>query len=259
MNIGKNPHFIVTRPKHQEKDLVSKITKAIGDKNIASVSHLPLIAISSYNQDTSSLDSYYQGVIFISSNSVNFLKRLLSEHQWQSLLSNPLYAIGQQTAKQLQLERDALTELAIAKVKYPNRMDSEGLLSIIPLDSLAGQNWLIVKGIGGRQKLKQELVNAGAKVQEKDVYQRKLPSLEIQRDIATQSKSDPIWLITSLQALTNLQRILQNQTQNCRIIVSSDRIANHANKLGFQLIAQSEGATDDQLLATVQNIIQNPA
>ena len=52
------------------------------------------------------------------------------------------------------------------------------------------QSWLIVKGLGGRDKIKQGLVSAGAKVTELAVYQRKLPDLLAQKQIAIQNMNE---------------------------------------------------------------------
>ena len=259
MSALKPLHFIVTRPNHQQQNLIDGLSNLSINQDAIQISHFPLIQITDYNENRITLKPRYDGVIFISSNAVNYCKGLLTPEQWENLLRNPLYAVGEQTATHVSDQRELLEIKSSKPVIYPTQMDSEGLLSVLPLKAIAQQSWLIVKGLGGRKKLKQVLCKSGAQIEELDVYQRKLPDLSIQKNIFSVAKTNPIWLITSQQALVNLWRILEKRTQNCRIIVSSDRIAAKAVKLGFSLVARSNGATDSQLILTVQNLIQNPA
>lgn len=272
-----NPlHIIVSRPHGQGGNLVALLNQLSDKAEQLTVSACPLIAISGYfdinwqNSEQDSLPaseathepvdfSKFDGVIFVSRNAAENAKTRLSTENWQQLIKCPLYAVGKHTAETLETCIENVNNSA--QIKYPQQMNSEGLLQMSELNNIEGQQWLLVKGLGGREKLKTGLQNSGARVAELDVYERKLPDLEAQKRIAsynqmTPDQAPPIWLISSLQALRNLWRILNKTPHNCRVIVSSDRIATEANKLEFKVIDQSKGATDQQLVACVKQYIQ---
>jgi len=263
MNKSSPSHFIVTRPINRATDLVKRLKELSSNDHPLQIDHCPLITIADYVEDVPPALSAFDGVIFISGNAVDQARKQLNSHDWANLLHNPLYAIGQQTAAILQFDVDQLTEDEISNPKtlqpvhFPQQMNSEGLLSMPQLKDIAGQSWLIIKGLGGRDKLKTGLEAAGVKVTELAVYQRKLPDLLAQKQIASYNQLSPYWLVTSSQALNNLWRILECKPNGCRIIVSSDRIASEAEKLGFSVVAQSFDATDQQLVECVKNFIWN--
>ena len=109
--------------------------------------------------------------------------------------------------------------------------------------------------VGGRKLISESLIQRGAKVTELDVYQRKLPDYATQKAIRTAQKLDPLWIISSAEALTNLHRILglaENPLHQTRVIVSSERLKNIAQQKGFVIFAQSAGASHIQLVQCVK-------
>ncbi len=256
---NSNPtHFVVTRPINRATQLVQLLSAISPVDDQIHISECPLIRISDHSGVIPDNLSQFDGAIFISGNAVDQSKRLLNDKQWKELLSVPLYAIGQQTANILQGDVDCLSstsENSPLAVRYPQQMNSEGLLSMSDFSELSNKSWLIVKGVGGREKLRKGLETGGATVTELHVYQRKLPDLVAQRQIASYNQSNPVWLVTSLQALNNLWRILEHKIHSCRLIVSSDRIANEATKMGFKVVAQAKDATDKQLVESVKQFI----
>jgi len=259
--------IIISRPNTRVDGLVAQLNELSTQNLPLKIITCPLIDIADYF-DWQEVEpkvepvnfANFDGVIFISGNAVKHAQARLSEENWTQLIKSPLYAIGQQTADVLQSSFEQMTNKPI--VKHPQQMNSEGLLKMPELINTQGQQWLIVKGLGGREKLKIGLQQAGAKVAELHVYQRKLPGLMAQKQIAsynqlTPDQTAPIWLITSLQALNNLWRVLNKDSKNCQVIVSSDRIANEANKKGFKIVAQSIDATDKQLASCVKQFIQD--
>ena len=261
MNKSNSIHFIVTRPINRATNLVARLSELSTENQPLQIDHCPLIIIADYSEKAVPDLGAFHGVIFISGNAVDQARKQLNGHDWQLLLQNSLFAIGQQTAEVLQADVDEFSDNRVLKerhtVAFPQQMNSEGLLMMPQFKSISGQSWLIVKGLGGREKLKNGLEAAGAIVTELVVYQRKLPDLIAQRQIASYNQSNPFWLVTSLQALNNLWRVLKLQSNFCRIIVCSDRIAVEAIKLGFKVVAQSFDATDQQLVKCVKNFIRN--
>jgi uroporphyrinogen-III synthase len=274
MTSAETIHVMTTRPNNRATNLVEAINRLCPDNLVIKAHHTPLIEITEYydqaffeqvarNATTSQNDSIaFDGVIFISGNAVDWAQRSLAASLWQSILTCPLYAIGEQTASVLQTEIDKLVTNSQRlktdnQVIYPQQMNSEGLLSLPELQSVTGQQWLIVKGKGGRDRLKTGLQAGGASVTELSVYQRQLPNASAQQQIAKRQALKPIWLISSIQALENLCQILNHQVQDCRIIISSDRIAEQASQMGFSVIAQAADASDKQLLQTLKTYIGN--
>jgi len=267
-------HFIVTRPNNRADRLVEQLRSLSTLNRPLHATNCPLISIADYfDLDWHNLESIelskFNGVVFISGNAIENAKIKLSFDNWLKLIQSPLYTVGRQSADVL---RSALNETSsenngsdqttvLTPIKFPQKMNSEGLLAMPELTNIGGQLWLIVKGLGGRETLKTGLQERGAKVLELNVYQRKLPDLVAQKQITsynqlTPCRPAPFWLITSLQALDNLWRILKQNPENCQVIVSSDRIAENAVEKGFKVVAQSLDATDNQLLQCVKQFIQ---
>ena len=267
-------NVITTRPNNRATNLVEAISNLSSNDLMINAHHAPLIEIAEYydhvffeelEQSSAKLDAglaTYDGVIFISGNAVDWAQSSLAPSLWQSIIACPLFAIGEQTASVLQKE---ITQAGFhseqlgssQRVTHPQQMNSEGLLNLPELRNAYGQHWLIVKGKDGRDKLKTGLQAAGATVSELSVYQRQLPNSTSQQRLVELQQLKPIWLISSIQALKNLSQILNHQVQDCRIIISSDRIAEQASKLGFRIIAQAKDASDKQLVQSLKEYIGN--
>jgi uroporphyrinogen-III synthase len=271
--------IVATRPNNRATQLVDALAKLSDGSDPLDPSssayqletiHCPLIQIENYHDSafqqrldklctSTSLQKFaFDGVIFISGNAIDWAKASLRNDYWQALLSNQLYAIGEQTARLLESEVSEFGDKSNSKaIIHPQQMNSEGLLALPQFKRLQGQNWLIVKGVGGRQTLKQGLQEVGSQVHELSVYRRKQPDLSLQQKIKALHGKDPLWLITSLEALNNLSQVLNKKPQGCRIIVSSDRIAEQANKMNFQVISQAKDASDKSLVDCMQTLINN--
>lgn len=272
-------HFIVTRPEGQQQELIAQL-KALNNRQektrkqpAIKIMHLPLISIEPHHAETQRISfECFKGIIFISKNAVKYSKLQLSEKQWKSLLEKPLYAIGEATANLLNSE---LGRLGILKeVIFPNRATSESLLALNNLQAIEQQDWLVVKGVAGRDKLRAGLTNRKAKVSELEVYKRNKPPNSVQKKIVEQRQGDSkitlvksnsstktIWLVSSAEGLKNLSNILNREpqdldsTQGCLVITTSDRITKVAENLGFTIAAQSNNATDEALFSCVRNFV----
>ena len=252
--------IIITRPPGQAGALKAQLQDALGEA--IQIHHLPLITISPLA--TEPLPPIpFTGAIFISGNAVSHFFDLdptgahgakqLAQARAQArakLANTSLFAVGEHTARQLEMASQR-------PVTFPQQMNAEGLLALAPLANVAGQNWLIVKGQGGRPLIKETLSQRGATVCELDVYCRKLPDYSLQRTICLHQSEQTVWIITSAEALDNLFRILglgQNPDHRTSVIVSSDRLAELAVHKGFTIIAQSAGASETQLVQCVRTL-----
>lgn len=240
--------IIVTRPHGQSPDLVSKMQTALGDSPL--VEHLPLIRIEPLDYTPKPAD-IANHIIFISSNAV---KHFADKPHARALIANStIYAIGENTASSVKqhLER---------KAHYPQKMNAEGLLALPELTNVMGQQWLIIKGQGGRVILRETLRTRGAKVSELDVYRRCLPDLSEQKVIQSHSQTNPLWVLSSGEALNNLHRVLglsSDSKHNTKVIVTSDRLVNEATQKGFAIVTQSAGAAEEQLVQCAKSFFRN--
>ncbi|PHS20471.1 MAG: hypothetical protein COA86_00535 [Kangiella sp.] len=255
--------FVITRPLNQADSIIASLKRYFVSSNFSSVSHLPLMEITSVKPQMPLTNSIFNGIIFISPNAVTHTVNQLSKSEWKQLIKAPLYAIGSRTSEVLE---NVCSDLVIQtpNIQTPQKMNTEGLLAMPAFRNIDQQSWLIVKGLGGREKLKDTLIQRGAEVVELCTYQREMPDAKLSKKIALALKKKSIWIITSVQAINNLEKIMTqtastglNQfeiNENCRIIVSSDRIKESAIKLGFNVIAVANNATDKQLIDCIKEL-----
>lgn len=144
----------------------------------------------------------------------------------------PWFAVGQATA-------DSLTPLGI-QAQLPEQQDTEGLLSLIAPRDVQHRQVLILKGVGGRPVLAQQLRQRGALVTELLVYQRQCTFPEAERvDQFLQTQGQKIILLASGETLDCLIRGLTDQQRhtlitNTRLVVISERVAQRALAFGWQ-------------------------
>ena len=272
-------YFIVTRPEGQQQELIAQLNTLNNTQEKEKKSpaiktiHLPLISIAPHHAKIKGLNfESFKSIIFISKNAVKYLKLQISEKQWNRLLEKHLYAIGKATANLLKSELD---KSGISNdVIFPDKATSESLLGLNHLQEVKEEDWLVVKGVAGRNKLTTELTNRKAVVSELAVYERNEPSSSIQKKIVGQRQSElkitsiksnssikTIWLVSSAEGMENLSNILNRESQEldsalgCLVITTSDRITKVAKSLGFKVVAQSDNATDEALFSCVRNLV----
>ena len=195
------------------------------------------------------LDSY-RHVIFISTNAVRFGMALLAEYWPQPPTGPAWYAVGTATTA-------ALAAFGIHAVTPGDAMTSEGLLALPGLRDVRDQRVLIVKGEGGRETLKQELVHRGARVDEFACYRRSVPSIpvgELARKLSRWGVE--IALISSGEGLANLLLLLTptetSKLKHVALIVPSERVARLAQEAGFDQVVTARNATDSAMLHALQ-------
>ena len=244
--------LLVTRPEHQADDLCNRLVN-LG----ASIVRFPLIEIQFFQQDPLlTMDKrleYYQHLIFISRNAVH-----AAVHIWpdlsKRLQNKTIYAIGAAT-------HDTLSALGFIDIVHcTGPASSEILLKKPELSQqrIHAQSILILRGQGGREHLANILTERGAKVAHADLYKRRRPCYDQARldKIETLAVENVIVIITSIEALDNLIAILQpGHTKSLfklQLLVISQRIANHADQLGFVKEAfVANNTSDDGLISTL--------
>ena len=110
--------------------------------------------------------------IFVSANAVEHgLAAATRSGTWPARLE--VAAIGEATA-------DALRNSGHAKViSPPERHDSEGLLALARLQAVKGQNIIVFRGEGGRERIKETLEERGARVEYAECYRRVRPQADV--------------------------------------------------------------------------------
>ena len=240
----------MTRPAGQAQTICERLREA-GFQPV----HQPMLKIrgcaepaAEQRQRVMDLDQY-QWVIFVSGNAVKFGMNWIEQFWPQLPVGINWYTVGSSSA-------DLLSAFGLA-VNSPQRMDSEGLLAEPALQALNAEKVLIVKGEGGRNLLRQRLLERGAKVDLLTVYRRLPPDLAPQqlKDLFEQHNFAAL-LISSGEGLTNMLSLLGERAvdivADSMLVVPGQRVAELAAESGFRHIAVSENATDEAMLRALQ-------
>jgi uroporphyrinogen-III synthase len=242
--------ILVTRPVAQANKLCQMITLQ-GGKTL----RFPTLDIRAASVDAVLIKKALccHWLIFTSSNAVDFALKAFSG-KMADLQSAQLAAVGQATANALQ--QAGLTVACVPHTEF----SSEGLLAQPAMQNVAGQHIMIVRGIGGREKLAQTLRNRGAQVDYLEVYRRCQPKADnVQLVHALQSGQLKAITITSGEALENLLAMLDEPSavilRKLPLLVVSDRIRQLALDRGFEQIAVSLQPTDAAILETLTTLL----
>jgi len=270
-----------TRPEEQAKALTASLEK-LG----ATVFENPVIEISDLT-DTLNSNSVQKNLaqcdilIFVSANAVKYFFRLIATQNIDLNKGSrlPLWAtVGKSTANVLAQQSLALLGKTISADIFPQRgSDSESLLKHPEFSDCSGKKILIVRGLGGREFLAEQLRIRGADVDYLEVYQRRCPQCETAEKSRKllqrwQSQKIDFIIITSSEGLVNLLTILggalyteANIEQldhsqalyllaSSKILVVHEKIAAKARKLGFmQDIIVAEKANNEAIIEALLN------
>lgn len=115
----------------------------------------------------------FDWAIFISPNAVSRALQLMQGwgHEWPPAVR--MAAIGRGSARELK-------KLGFANILVPEgRFDSESLLSLPPMQHIAGQSVVVFRGEGGRELLGDTLKAQGARVEYGECYRRVAPTADV--------------------------------------------------------------------------------
>ncbi len=151
--------------------------------------------------------------------------------------------------------RNALRRAGFDRAQSPGAggEHSEGVLGHPWLQDIAGREVAVVTAPGGRDLVARSLVQRGARVHRADVYCRVRPRLSRRHlQQVMDLHDDACLLVTSAQALDHLLAILPpaagERLRAIRIVVSSERLQQHAQVAGFRRIVRSASPAADDLL-----------
>jgi uroporphyrinogen-III synthase len=185
----------------------------------------------------------YNGVFFISANAVRLGLDAVANYwpQWPYRLSG--YAVGHASA-------ELLAEAGIDVLVPLERADSEGLLALPALQAVQGKRFLLMRGVGGRELLRQELEARGARVDVIELYRRELPAQAAGQWQALSPPPD-IVLLTSPDALRHWQQVAGAAATVPRWLVVSARMAELAQAAGARVLL-ARGADHSSLLQALE-------
>ena len=239
--------ILVTRPKDQATELCQLIKDAGGESiqfpTLEIIAHQP-------SYEILKIASTADWLIFTSKNAVDFA---ILAFNGKIPASTQIAAIGETTANSL--IQAGWSVDCVPKSEY----NSEGLLAEPALQNVAGRCCVIVRGLGGREKIADTLRNRQAQVNYLEVYQRIRPKSDSQLLVKQlQMQQLSAITITSVEALDNLLAMLTADVitllKLVLLVVVSDRIKQAAEELGFKRIAVTKKPTDAEILQTLMTL-----
>ena len=244
----KDKQILVTRPIHQAKNLIQLIEQHGGQA--ISFPTLEIVPVSELKTAQAKLENLktYQWLIFISANAVNFAVAA-NNGKIRDFTQTKIAAVGKATAKAL--ENQGITVDCVPEAGF----NSEALLASATFQSVEKQKILIVRGIGGRELLAEELQKRGAKVDYCEVYQRQMPKTDNRAVVDLLNRQQlAILTATSVEALQNLKQMLEPHSVLLRsipLVVISARIQKIAQDFGFKKVVVSSSPDDVAILNTL--------
>ena len=195
------------------------------------------------------LDSY-QHIIFISANAVRFGLACIDDYWPQLPVGLNWYAIGDSTAA-------LLAERGLNAITPGSAMSSEGVLALPELARVDGERVLIVKGEGGREALRKNLSERGARVDELACYRRSCPVLSPGQLAANlEDWGVQLILISSGEGFQNLLALLSTEEntkfRDIGLVVPSLRVEKMAREAGFTQVSRTLNASDEAVLEFLQ-------
>lgn len=242
---------LVTRPEAQGQTLCDQIEAAGGRPTC-----MPALAIDAPapEQQTTLKQadlSGYTCAIFVSRNAVDYAVQLLPDLATQ-LQSVNVAAVGSGTAAAL-----AAHDIGV-DVCPDERQSAEGLLEMEPLLDVMDRRVAIVRGEGGRELLRDELIDRGANVDYYEVYRRVMPSIDTRGLLAEWEDNVDVVVITSIETYDNLKKALGPEgdphLHTSTVLVASQRIGTRAREDGCKEVINAGGASDRVILEALEEI-----
>lgn len=156
------------------------------------------------------------------------------------------FAVGSTTAR---YAADTL-KVPVTNPTFAHR--SEGLLELNEFNSVNGQQWLIIRGVGGREVLSEHLKKHGANVSYWEVYERQPIPLADASVVDKWISSVDTIVVTSAEQLTyflsELPEFATSWLEHCHWIVPSERLKSLIPIKQSDSIEVTESASDAIIL-----------
>lgn len=242
--------ILVTRPAQQAGSLAARIRAAGGEPILFPVLEIVDTDNTGPLQDAIGRLDEYRLAVFISPNAVaRAMKQVAARRSWPASLR--VAAIGKGSVREL--ERVGITG-AIAPDRH---FDSEHLLELPELQSVAGQRIVIFRGDGGRELLGDTLTARGARVDYVECYRRARPQADATPLLAAWAAGAlHAVTITSSEGMRNLYEMVgeAGRARLCGtpVFAPHPRIAAVARELGCRRVIDTTPG-DDGLMDALQH------
>ncbi len=242
---------LLTRPITQNQQL----TKLISDAGYK-VLLFPSLKIEALHPRLSGTN--FDWIIFISINAASYAKSYITK---LNLTSSTVATVGSAT-------KNYLNSVGVKVNIYPDSdASSKSLLEMEATQGLTAKNVLIIRGEGGLETLKTQLVKQGNTVEYLEVYRRVCADLS---DLHQQSlqkflaQEDGIITIFSADSLFSFIKLVNKIGQHLLaplldypLILFSNRIVEQAKKAGFKNCYHVKIGDDNMLVSTIKYITTN--
>lgn len=271
---GKSSGVIITRPEKQALIWAKKLSLCDIDSKI-----IPLLEIKSF-QDSAEMEAavrpikncilnldLYQKIIFVSQNAVEYGMEWIENYWPQMPIGIDFFAVGETTANLLREYGVNLQDLAETT---QGNMTSEGLLLAPGLKEVDGDKILIMRGVGGRGHLAEELRKRGASVEYCEVYKREIPAQAKTQLLqwVKESTGSELLVFHSGETLHNFQQLMNqiaNEIQldlqtfygNLRAVVPSARLVTEVANANFAQSILAANATDEAMTTAVKQYFRS--
>jgi uroporphyrinogen-III synthase len=247
-------HVLVTRPQQQSGALCAMIEGAGG-----TALSRPVLEIEAAPDGAAALAGQRSGiVIFISRNAVQYAFAL-----------HPALGADLGAARAVVIAAGAATRAALRERGFTDVFapatggGSEAVLALAQLQTprVKDENVLIVRGVGGRELLREELDRRGAAVRYAEVYRRKRPAPDPDAWTQMWREDRPaIIVITSVQGLHNLVELTPAACRpallDTPLAAISARVCDAAAAHGFRRIGVAQSESDAALFETMKEIVR---
>ncbi len=244
-----NIRILVTRPKEQAKIFAQDISATGASAVCVPVLKIIPVAVNDTLQQYLQRLEQFDLAIFISVNAVIQGLRLLKGAFPEAL---SIAVIGRSTAEMIAQMLHRPADICPEKAYH-----SEGLLALDALQQMQGKKIIIFRGVGGREFLRQRLLERGAEVDYIEVYQRAVPTdqtLYLQKIVAHDGVD--IVTVSSAEGLRNLYSMLDKKGQawllTKHIVIPTPRMLDLVKQMGFlhsPILADS--ATNQSMLHAI--------
>ena len=245
---------VVTRPKRAAEPLAARLAAAGARTWIFPALEIedvpPDAALEALLRDIARFDL----AVFVSANAVEkgvaAVRRVAS---WPAALR--VAAVGEATA-------EALRNSGMARVISPSqRHDSEALLALPQLQDLKGQNIIVFRGEGGREKLREGLEERGANVVYAQCYRRVRPKTDPAPLQAALARGE-VHAVSALsgETLGNFVAMIgagAAQLANAVLVVPHEAVASHADARRFARVLVAPPAAEG-LIETLAQLRVTP-
>ncbi|BFM49406.1 uroporphyrinogen-III synthase [Marinomonas sp. THO17] len=241
-------HILITRPQPENQLSCERVKQQgwqavplpmLNIEAIKDPAQVALIRSQIFNIDE------YKYVIFVSKNAARLACEWLDEC-WPMLpIGINWIGIGQGTTQ-------SLLAGGVPAIANPGHT-SEALLDWLKPVKMRNEKVLIIRGLGGRPELGQQLQDRGAKVSYLSLYERRKPTYYAQTFFMLPD-IDLIWVTSgeSLTHLTDYANAHKPEWKSLPILTPSARVNQIAQELGWNKATNANGADDNSLIKATE-------